>query len=91
MAVSWRPLTLSEARGFVTFYSIAYAPTSNSRRQQAPQDMMRVNASADSSNVTIMGLDRDLGYSVTVSASTIAGIGPQSDAVMVAEGGKMDS
>ena len=83
MAVSWRPLTLSEARGFVIFYGIAYTPTSNSRRRQAPQDMMRVNASADSSNVTIMGLDRKLGYSVTVSAITRAGKGPQSRAVMV--------
>lgn len=78
MEVSWRPLTLSEARGFVTFYSIAYTPTPNSRRRQAPQDTMYVNASADSSSVTIEGLDGDLAYTVTVTANTIAGSGVQS-------------
>ena len=83
MDVSWRPLTLSEARGFVTFYSIAYTPTPNSRRRQAPQDTMHVNASADSSSVTVVGLDGDLAYSVTVSASTSAGMGPQSDTVII--------
>ena len=83
MDVSWRPLTLSEARGFVTFYSIAYTPTPNSRRRQASQDTMYVNASADSSSVTIQGLDGDLAYSVTVAAATTAGIGVESDAVVV--------
>ena len=83
MDVSWRPLTLFEARGFVTFYSIAYTPTPNSRRQQASQDTMYMNASADSDSVTIEGLDGDLTYSVTVSAGTRAGIGVESDAVIV--------
>ena len=83
MDVSWRPLTLSEARGFVTFYSIAYTPTPNSRRRQASQDTMYVNASADSSSVTIQGLDGDLAYSVTVAAATTAGIGIQSTPVVV--------
>ena len=81
MDVSWRPLTLSEARGFVTFYSIAYTPTPNSRRRQS--QTMFMNASADSSSVTVVGLDGDLAYSVTVSASTRAGMGPQSDLMIV--------
>ena len=83
MAVSWRPLTLSEARGFVVFYSIAYTPTPNTRRRQAPQDTMYVNASADSSSVTVEGLDGDLTYSVTMAAATRAGIGVQSEAVVL--------
>ena len=82
MDVSWRPLNLSEARGFVTFYSITYTPTPNSRRQQA-SDTMYVNASADLSSVTIEGLDGDLAYSVTVSASTTAGIGGRSRTELV--------
>ena len=82
MDVSWRPLTLSEARGFVTFYSIAYTPTPNSRRRQASQDTMYVNASADSSSVTIQGLDGDLAYSVTVAAATRAGIGVESNGII---------
>ena len=83
MDVSWRPLTLFEARGFVTFYSIAYTPTPNSRRRQPSQDTMYVNASADSSSVTIEGLDGDLAYSVTVSAGTRAGIGAESTIIAV--------
>ena len=79
MDVSWRPLALFEARGFVTFYSIAYTSTPNSRRRQV-SDTMYVNASADSSRVTILGLDGDLAYSVTLSAGTSAGTGVQSDA-----------
>ncbi len=36
---------------------------------------MRVNVSADSSTITIDGLDEDLNYFVQVSASTSAGGG----------------
>ena len=79
MDVSWRQLTLSEARGFVTFYRIAYTPT----RRQASQDTMYVNASADSSNVTISGLNGELEYSVIVFAGNKAGAGKQSDVVIV--------
>ena len=79
--ISWRPLTLSEARGFVIFYSIAYTPTPNIRRRQAPQDTVYINANAQASSVMIAGLDGDLAYTVAMSASTIAGTGIQSDAV----------
>ncbi len=72
--VSWKPLTLSEARGFITFYIIEYYPSLNKKRQ-APSDIMRVNVSADLSSATIDGLDEDLNYFVRVSASTSAGGG----------------
>ena len=85
MLVSWTPLTLSEARGFVTFYTVAYHPVLNSRRRQVSQDTMYMNVSADSSSVTIVGLDGSLVYSVQVSACTRAGQGVQST-VQVAEG-----
>ena len=84
LAVSWTPLTLSEARGFVTFYTIAYTPILNSRRRQVSQDTMYSNVSANSSSVTIVGLDGSLTYSVQVSAGTSAGQGVLSTA-MVAE------
>ena len=58
----------------------AYAPTPNSRRQQAPQDIY-VNASANSTSVTIEGLDEDLTYSIAVTAATRAGLGVQSVSV----------
>ena len=80
MLVSWTPLTLSEARGFVTFYTVSYTPVLNSRRRQVSQDTMYMNVSADSSSVTIVGLDGSLTYSVQVSAGTRAGQGVQSTA-----------
>ena len=44
------------------------------------QDTMYMNVSADSSSVTIVGLDGSLAYSVQVSAGTRAGQGVQSTA-----------
>ena len=41
------------------------------------QDTMYMNVSADSSSVTIVGLDGSLVYSVQVSAGTRAGQGVQ--------------
>ncbi len=70
--VSWKPLTLSEARGFITFHTIEYYPSLNN---QAPSDITRVNVRADSSSATIDGLNEDLNYFVQVSASTSAGGG----------------
>ncbi len=72
--VSWKPLSLSEARGFINFYIIEYYPSLNKKKRQAPSDIMRVSASADSST-TINGLDENLNYFVQVSASTSAGGG----------------
>ncbi len=73
--VSWKPLTLSEARGFITFYIIEYYPSLNNKKRQAPSNIMRVNASADSSSATIAGIDEDSIYTVQVSAGTSAGSG----------------
>ena len=42
------------------------------------QDTMYMNVSADSSSVTIVGLDSSLAYSVQVSAGTRPGQGVQS-------------
>ena len=42
MVVSWIPLTYSEARGFISHYTVAYTPlTSNGRKRQAT-DIMTV-------------------------------------------------
>ncbi len=73
--VSWKPLTLSEARGFITFYIVEYYPSLNNKKRQAPSDIMTVNASADSSSTTIDGLDEDFSYVVQISANTSAGKG----------------
>ena len=76
MTVSWMPLNLSEARGFVIFYSIAYTPV------QASPNTEFMNARADSSSVEVVGLERSLAYSVVVAAATNAGIGVQSTSVV---------
>ncbi len=73
--MSWKPLTLSEAHGFITSYIIEYYPSLNNKKRQAPSDIMRVNVSADLSSVTIDGLDENLIYTVQVSAGTSAGGG----------------
>ena len=74
--VSWKPLTLSEARGFITFYTIEYyAASEDDKKRQAPSQIL---LSAESSSATIGGLDEDLNYIVQVSASTRAGGGVES-------------
>ena len=83
MEVLWRPLTLSEARGFVNFYNFAYTPRPDSRRRQASQETMYVKAIANFSSLIIQGLSKGQAYSVTVAASTTAGIGPASVEVVV--------
>ena len=78
--MSWQPLSLSEARGFVLFYTIAYTPVLTSTKRQVSQAYL--NASADASSVVIVGLDESLAYIIQVSAGTRAGLGVQSPAVV---------
>ncbi len=72
--VSWKPLTLSEARGFITFYIIEYYPFIIENKRQS-LDIMRMNVSALLSSTTIGGLEENLDYMIQVSASTSAGSG----------------
>ena len=91
--VSWKPLTLEMARGFVTIYSIMAVPitTTDTRQRQATQPMTVTMTTdpSDSNMVTLDGLEPDLRYSVTVSASTSAGMGPPGDEVVVDILGKL--
>ena len=83
MTVSWQPLTLAEARGFVSHYTVTYSPQiiSGGRKRQAA--MTEVVSGMDSSMVIIDGLDPDTAaYQVQVSASTGAGVGAVSDPVV---------
>ena len=75
MMISWRPLTLAEARGVVSHYTVTYSPQviSGGRKRQAA--MMEVVSGMDSSMVSIDGLDPDTVYNVQVSASTGGGDG----------------
>ena len=72
--VSWRPLSLVEARGHI-MYRVIVTPTTGSRsRRQATQGERVCTLSsscevpANESSVIVGGLDQDTSYSVTVMA-----------------------
>ena len=81
MVVSWRPLTLAEARGFVSHYTVTYSPQiiSGGRKRQAAMTM--VVPGMDSNSTTITDLDPNTVYEVQVSASTGAGDGNFSEPI----------
>ena len=69
MNVSWVPLNLVEARGFVQFYVITYEPTSGGSRRKRQQQTVQVNGSASSGIVG--GLQPGVPYDVSVSGQTV--------------------
>ena len=78
ISVTWTPLTLIEARGFIRYYSVSYTPNTNGRKRQASLGTMYLNVSNTSSSATITGLEPSLTYNVQVAAATSAGVGAQS-------------
>ena len=68
--VTWEPLTLIEARGFIMNYTVILQPQGSKKR--ADGSIVTI-VPYNVSNVTITGLDPKLAYSVSVSASTAAG------------------
>lgn len=77
----WNPLTLSEARGFVTSYTISYRQltTSSDSGQLEEQQMTTVR----NNGTTVTGLQEDASYLVQVWANTAAGAGERSPIVIV--------
>ena len=75
MVVSWQPLTLAEARGFISHYTVRYSPQiiSGGRKRQAAMTM--VVPGMDSNSTTITDLDPITVYEVQLSAATGAGDG----------------
>ena len=74
MVVSWIPLTYSEARGFVSHYTVVYTPViSNEMKRQAPNTMTVTVPGMDASATRIEGLDPNTYYTVQVSATNGAG------------------
>lgn len=71
MNVSWVKLILEEARGFIVGYTITY----NSIEAHLRRDVRMEMVHPDSSYKVIGGLGFTESYSVTVSASTVAGEG----------------
>ena len=86
MVVSWRPLTLAEARGFVSHYTVTYSPQiiSVGRKRQAAT--MEIVQGMDANMTSIDGLDPDTVYNVHVSATTGGGDGIISAIISVPQG-----
>ena len=79
MNVTWTKLTLEEARGLITAYTVTYEIVSSRRRKEVLEE---VSAPEDSYKV-VGGLDFTSSYLVVVSASTTAGQGISSSAITV--------
>lgn len=77
LKVSWSPLSLEEARGFITSYSVSYSSDDGQRRRDV--EAGTVSVPGDQSSVSLTGLDSDRRYSISVAAATAAGGGVLSD------------
>ena len=73
MIVSWEPLTVVEARGFLVNYRVVYNPiVGASRKRQALSNEVVVPAGLKS--VVISDLEPTLRYDVIVTAETTVGV-----------------
>jgi hypothetical protein len=72
MVVSWTPLSYSEARGFISHYTVIYSSLRNERKRQAVEGNETV-LGMDSNTIRIEGQDANTDYIVQVSATNGAG------------------
>lgn len=77
MQVMWISLTLEEARGFIISYVVTYSSDSQRRKRVTNT----VNVQGDQISVTIPDLDSNIKYSVSVAATTAAGMGDSSSPI----------
>ena len=73
--VSWTSLILSEARGFIINYTVAYSLLASGESKRQTQNILYQIVSAALNEATIDGLDESTAYLVQVSASTSVGAG----------------
>ena len=76
--VSWTPLTLSEARGFITEYNISYW-----REGDDSANAMIRRVPGNQSSVIIETLDAESNYYFTVSVGTVQGASNVSEAIII--------
>ena len=81
LVVSWIPLSYSEARGFISHYTVAYSPLTSGRKRQATDMMNQTVPGMDTNTTRIKGLDANTDYIVQVSATNGAGTSKLSAAV----------
>ena len=77
MELFWVPLTLSEAQGFVTTYTVSYRQLTSSSESEVEETAIRHNGTV------VAGLQEDATYLVQVWASTTAGPGERSPVIVV--------
>ena len=80
MVVSWTLLTLSEAHGFITNYTVFYSPQISRTKRQEPNTMQKT-VSGDVNRTTIHDLDSNTAYDVQMSANTKAGASALSEVI----------
>ena len=80
MVVSWTPLTLSEARGFITSYTVFHSPQVSRRKRQEPNTMQKT-VIGNVNRTIIDGLDPNTAYDVQMSANTKAGASALSEVI----------
>ena len=80
MNVSWTLLTLEEARGFVTSYTVSYRKDEGMAKRTTESVVV---PGGEQSSVVIGGLGPGSSYLVSVSASTSAGTGEMSEPIVV--------
>lgn len=78
MIVTWQPIPITRAQGFILHYIITYLPLSSKRQS------LSITVPANTSSITITGLSPGVRYSVTVMGETGGGEGVPSDP-MIAE------
>ena len=76
MNVSWVPLTIVEARGFILNYLIEYSEVGSSRRRKRQTTGSLVEVPASQSSVLINDLTPGVSYNVGVTAANSAGSSP---------------
>ena len=70
--ISWSPLSLLEARGFITHYTVSLDPL-NYETKSNSKGMLRRAVFDNHNTVLVGGLDPKQDYVVNIAASTIAG------------------
>ena len=73
MVVSWIPLSYSEARGFISHYTVSFSPLTSGRNRQSAVTMSERVPGMDANNTVIQDLDPSTEYIVQVSATNEAG------------------
>ena len=80
--VTWVPLTLEQARGFITGYTII-ATTTDELQKRQDSGTVSGNFPSFASSGTLGGLSREVAYGVVVVGNTVAGVGLENPPVLV--------